>query len=127
MVTRQSIEIPGLRHGAPIPMASKIGNMLFSSGIMGRDPETQELSEDPDRQAELVFKNMKSLVEQAGGTPENIAHVTVLLKDFSHREHVNKYWEELFPDEHSRPARHVHVEDLRGGMLIQCEIIAVMG
>ena len=100
--------------------------MLYSSGISGRDAETNELSDDPDRQAELVFKNMEKLMEVAGGSPENIIHVTVLLKDFSHREHVNKHWERLFPDEHSRPARHVHVDDLRGGMLVQCEIVALL-
>ena len=126
MSKRQSIDIPGIQHGAPIPMASKVGNLLFSSGIMGRDTETEEMPPDPERQAENVFKNMKAVVEAAGGTTEDIAHVTVFLNDLAHREPVNKYWLEMFPDEHSRPARHAIVTDLRGGMLIQCEIVAVL-
>ena len=43
MAKRESIESPGLAHGAPIPMGSKIGNMVYSSGISGRNVETGEL------------------------------------------------------------------------------------
>ncbi len=127
MAKRQSIDIPGVEHAAPIPMAAKVGNLLYSSAIMGRDPETGELPSDVDRQSELMFKNLRTVMEMAGGTPEDIVHVTVRLKDIGYREQVNKYWLEMFPEEHNRPARHALVDDLRGGMLVQCEIVAVLG
>ena len=127
MGKRQSIEIPGIRHNTPIPMAARVGNLLISSPIMGRDPNTHELPPDPERQAENIFKNIRTVMEVGGGTPEDIVRVTVRLKDLAYREPVNKYWLEMFPDEHNRPARHALVDNLRGGMLIQCDIVAVLG
>ena len=126
MAKRQVLEVPGVRHAAPIPMGVKMGNLLFSSAIMGEDPETSTLPPEPERQAELVFRNMRTLLERAGGSPENIAHVTVFLKDLEYREHVNREWLKMFPDENDRPARHAVQADLPRGMLIQCQIIAVL-
>ena len=37
---RRSVHVEGVEHGAPIPMGARVGNMLFSSGIMGTDPAT---------------------------------------------------------------------------------------
>jgi predicted dehydrogenase len=43
----RSIEVEGVSHGAaPIPMGARVGNMIFSSGIMGKDPATDKLPED---------------------------------------------------------------------------------
>ena len=39
---REVIEIPGLSHMVPIPMGAKKGNIVFSSAIGGRNPETGE-------------------------------------------------------------------------------------
>ena len=75
MAKRESIEIPGLSHGAPIPMGSKIGNMVYSSGISGRDAETGELPSAPEKQAEHLFHNIRTFMSVAGGTPEDIIRV----------------------------------------------------
>ncbi len=123
---RRSLEVAGISHSAPIPMGSVVGNMLFSSGIMGQDPKTGKVAEDAARQAELAFLNMKTLVENGGGTLADVGKVTVFIKDNSMRQHVNVNWHKHFPDEHDRPARHVIVLDLPGGMLVQLEIIAVL-
>jgi len=123
---RRSLEVAGVSHSAPIPMGAVVGNMLFSSGIMGQDPKTGKLPADPAQQAELMFLNMKTLVENAGGTLADVGKMTVFIKDNSMRQHVNDNWFKHFPDEHDRPARHIVVLDLPGGMLVQTEIIAVL-
>lgn len=124
--TRESINIPGMAHGAPIPMGSKIGNIVHSSGISGRDTERDVLPDDPDEQAEVMFKNVEKFMELAGGTPENILHVTIMLKDEKYRTSINKPWLKMFPDEHSRPSRHALTTDVRGGPLFQIELMAVL-
>jgi 2-iminobutanoate/2-iminopropanoate deaminase len=123
---RQSLEIPGIRHNAPIPMGARIGNLLFSSGVMGKDPADDSLPADPARQAELMFQNVRTLLELAGGTLDDVARMTVYLKDNAYREHLNREWVRAFPDEHDRPARHTLLWDLPAGMLIQCELVAVL-
>ncbi len=107
-------------------MVVKIGSMVFSSGIMGQDPATHSLPPDPARQTELMFQHVRTLVEAAGGTTDNIAHMTVFLKDNAHREHVNREWLKMFPEEQDRPVRHAIKSDLPGDMTIQLEIIAVL-
>ena len=126
MAKRQVLEIPGISHAAPIPMAVKMGNLLFSSAIMGEDPETHSLPPEPERQAELVFNNIRTLLDKAGGTPDNIARMTIFLKDLAYRDLVNEQWLKMFPNEDDRPARHALQVDLPRGMLIQVEIIAVL-
>jgi 2-iminobutanoate/2-iminopropanoate deaminase len=126
MAKRTVIEMPGLAHGVPIPNGAKIGNLVFSSAISGKNAETGKVPENPDEQAEVLFRNIHKFMELAGGTPENIGHMTVFLKDEKDRESINKAWLKMFPDPHSRPARHALKSELRGGLLFQIEIIAVL-
>jgi enamine deaminase RidA (YjgF/YER057c/UK114 family) len=120
------LEVEGIGHKNPIPQAVEIGGLVFSSGISGQDPATGELPDDPARQIQLMFQHVRTLLAQAGGGPESIAKMTVWVKDGAYRGLVNTEWLELFPDEHDRPARHTFVHDLQGGMLVQCEIVAVL-
>jgi 2-iminobutanoate/2-iminopropanoate deaminase len=126
MAKRTVIEMPGLAHGVPIPNGAKIGNLVFSSAISGKNAETGKVPENPDEQAEVLFRNIHKFMELAGGTPENIGHMTVYLKDEKDRESINKAWLKMFPDQHNRPARHALKAELRGGLLFQIEIIAVL-
>jgi len=126
MAKRTVIEIPGLAHAVPIPNGAKIGNMVFSSAISGKNTETGKLPPDPDEQAEVLFRNIEKFMQLAGGTPENIGHMTVFLRDEKYRDSMNKAWLKMFPDEHNRPARHAVKADLRGEVLFQVELIAVL-
>ena len=126
MAKRKSIHIEGMEHGAPIPNGVVMGNMIFSSAISGKDAQTGVLSTEPDEQAEVMFRNLKLFMEKAGGTPQDVAHVTVFLKEEKYRDSVNKAWLNMFPEEHDRPARHALKTELRGQMLFQIEVIAVL-
>jgi 2-iminobutanoate/2-iminopropanoate deaminase len=124
---RRVLGVPGIEHQNPIPQAVAIGGMVFSSAIFGEDPATGEIPPDPARQAELVFGHVRTILEQAGAGPEAIAHLRVFLQDDDDRKHVNHEWLRMFPDENDRPARHTVRTDLRRGMRIQCEFVAVLG
>ena len=125
---RRSINVEGVHHGAPIPMGALVGNVLFSSGIIGIDPATGTPPDDLESQCEFAFQNMQALVENAGGTIEDIGSVKVWMKDRSQRDAVNKPWLKLFPDENNRPARHaIEYDAFPPGVQVQLEIIAVLG
>ena len=126
MAKRTVIEMAGLSHGAPIPNGAKIGNLVFSSAISGKNTQTGKVPQDPNEQAEVLFHNIQKFMELAGGTPENIGHMTVFLLEEKYRDSVNKAWLKMFPDEHNRPARHALKAELRGGLLFQVELIAVL-
>ena len=123
----RSIHVDGVKHGAPIPMGARVGNMIFSSGIMGADPVTGTVPEDLESQCVFAFANMKTMVENAGGTIKNIGTIKVYMKDRSQREAVNLPWLEMFPDEDDRPARHaIEYDAFPPGVLVQLEIVAVV-
>ena len=123
----RSIEVEGVTHGAaPIPMGARVGNMLFSSGLMGKDPATDKLPADGPTQAKFLFQNLRTLLRNGGATLDDVAHVTAFVKDNGQREALNAEWLACFPDPHDRPARHTQVADLQGGMLMQLEIVAVV-
>lgn len=126
MHKRQSIEIPGLKHDNPIPAACRIGPFLVSSVISPKNADGK-VPDGLDAQCALAFENLKALLAAAGGSPEQVIKLTVWLKDRALRPHVNKYWLELFPDPHSRPARHTFsAPDLPDPQMVQLEIMAVL-
>lgn len=120
-----SIEIPGLHHGkAPIPAASMNAGLLVSSGINGMDPVTGKIVETVEEQTELVFANMRRIVEGAGGTVGDVVKCTFFIKDASAKDSINKEWLDMFPDEDARPARHSLKQSLADPIHLQCEIVA---
>ena len=124
---RQSIEIEGFKHEAPIPSASRIGPFVVSGAISGKDPKTGKMPDSIEEQCALVFQHMRRIIEAASGTTEDILKVTVWLKDGAHRKVLNQEWLKMFPDEKSRPARHTFTgEEMAGNMLIQAEFWAVL-
>ena len=126
MTQRRSLSAPDIpSHQNPIPAATRIGNLLFSSAIGGEDPATHELPEDVAAQIANTFTTVRAIMREAGGTPDNIGKMSVYLADKNNRKLVNPHWLEMFPDEHSRPVRHTTEQPLPPGRHIQIEIIAV--
>ena len=127
MGKRTSIEVKGLEHSNPIPNASRIGPFVVSGGIFGKDPETGKFAEGIDGQCRQMFANVRKVLEAAGAKPEDVIKMSFWLKDMADRPQVNQCWMEMFPDEHSRPARHTFpTPNLRAPLLVECDIMAVI-
>jgi 2-iminobutanoate/2-iminopropanoate deaminase len=127
MGRRQTIHIPGVSHSAPIPFGARVGNVVYSSGIRGDNADTGKLSEDVEEQARQCFRNMRTFLEHAGATPDDVVRLTCYLQDFNDRGAINGPWLEMWPNENDRPARHTSKYDPPpGGMKVQIEVIAVV-
>lgn len=126
MARRTSIHIGEFKHTNPIPNASRIGNLLMSGVILGRDPKTAEMPTSLEDQCVNMFAHMRAIVEAGGGSTDDIIKMTVWLQDRSQRGPVNTEWLKMFPDPHSRPARHALQMDMDGGALVQCDFTAVI-
>ena len=59
MAKRKSINYPGFKHENPIPNASRIGNILMSSIISGRDPDTSTMPPELPSQVANIFKQIR--------------------------------------------------------------------
>ena len=128
MSKRKSIEIAGFAHKNPIPAASRVGNMLMTGIITGTDPATGKLADTLEAQCENIFHHVRAIMAAAGGSTDDIIKMNVWIADRRLRETMNRYWVEMFPDPHSRPARHTIAHaDFTPPMLIQCDLLAVIG
>lgn len=123
---RKSVHIEGFKHTNPIPNASRIGNIVMSGVILGRDPVTEQPAATLEEQCALTFRYIRETVEAAGGTCEDIIKVTVWLKNPADRAALNAEWIKMFPDPESRPARHSQPAPADGPYFIQCDFTAVL-
>jgi 2-iminobutanoate/2-iminopropanoate deaminase len=127
MAKRQSINGPAARHENPIPNASRIGNIVMSSVIGGSNPGTRELPPTLEAQVANVFAGLRSDVEAAGGSVDDIIKVTFWVKDpVSQRAALNDQWVKMFPDAAARPARHTLPLPADSRALVQADFTAVL-
>jgi enamine deaminase RidA (YjgF/YER057c/UK114 family) len=128
MAKRKSITWAGFKHENPIPNASMIGNMLMSSIISGRDPETGKAPPEAEAQIANIFKQIKLGVEAAGGTVDDIIKVNFWVRDPAvGRKMLNGEWTKMFPNESSRPARHTLALPANAPNHVTCDFVAVIG
>ena len=128
MPKRRNVEVPGLEHTNPIPLATMIGPFLVSGGIPGRDSATGKTGADFDTQVVLMFDNIRKVMQAAGGTTDDILKLSVWMNSGKSKKTLNEQWTAMFPDEGSRPARHTFVyDDLPLDYEVQCEIQAIIG
>lgn len=108
MSNRRSIEIEGLSHIAAIPVASRVGPLLTTSVIVGFEPGTRDLPDGGEAQLENIFGHMKAILDEAGGSWDDVAKLEFWSPDADMRKAIEAAYLEVFPDETSRPARHTH-------------------
>jgi 2-iminobutanoate/2-iminopropanoate deaminase len=108
----------------PYSAAVKIGNLVFTSGQLGIDPETGDLVpggiEAETRQA---LQNVGSVLEASGSKFDHIIKVTVYLRDINEFGLMNSIYKEYITSDF--PARSAfQVAALPKGGAIEIEAIA---
>jgi 2-iminobutanoate/2-iminopropanoate deaminase len=127
MKRRKSIYIEGFGHKNPIPAACRLGNTVASGIIYGLDVTTGKPAADLERQCALMFQHLRSIIEAAGGTVDDIVKLNVWMTDRGQRQAVNQEWLKMFPDPQARPARQtMQGAVLTEGVLVQCDFLAVL-
>ncbi len=87
---------------APLPIgpysqAIKAGNLLFISGQGPIDPKTgKKIVGDIKEQTKQVLENIKSILEAAGLTLENVVKVNVYLRNIGDFPKMNEVYKEYF-------------------------------
>ena len=109
----------------PYSQAVVCGNMLYTSGQIGLDPETGAMVESDIRvQTERVMKNLSAVLEAAGTSFDNVVKTTCFLADISDFAVFNEVYGSYIT---SAPARScVAVKDLPKGALVEVEVIALI-
>ena len=120
------------------PHARQIGNFLFLSGIGPRERGKKEIpgveldqngniiSYDIKVQCHSVFKNVRSVLEDAGSNWDNLVDVTVFLTNMKDDfESYNRIYKEYFMD--NQPCRTtVEILSLPTPIAIELKCIAII-
>lgn len=108
----------------PYSQAIVAGNLVFASGQIAINPETNEVVDGGiEAQAHQVLKNITNLLAAAGTSMSKVVKTTVFMADMADFAIVNSIYAEYFTEPY--PARSaVAVKSLPKGVLIEIEVIA---
>jgi 2-iminobutanoate/2-iminopropanoate deaminase len=108
----------------PYSQAIRAENLLFLSGQISINPETNEFIDgDIEIQTEQVLKNIKAILEAGGSSLEDVVKVTIYLRNMEDFALVNKIYSKYFKK--SLPARAcIEVSKLPKDAKIEIETIA---
>ncbi len=110
----------------PYSQAVLVNGMLFTSGVIPIDPETNTLVEgDVTVQARQAIGNLKNLIEASGSSMDKVVKTTVFIKDMNDFGKINDIYKDFFTSDF--PARScVEVARLPKDALIEIEAIATV-
>lgn len=110
----------------PYSVAIKTDNLVFVSGQLGIDPSNGAIVDGGiQAQTRTALTNLKSVLESAGSSLEQVVKTTVFLTDMAQFAEMNAVYAEFFTSDH--PARSaIQVAALPKGGIVEIEAIAVL-
>ncbi len=110
----------------PYSQAVKLGDMVYTSGMIPVVPETGEVaSGDAAAQTEQVLKNLSEVLAAAGTNFDNVIKTTVFIKNMGDFAPINEVYKKYFTV--NFPSRScVEVARLPKDVLVEIECIAVI-
>jgi len=110
----------------PYSQATKVGPFLYTSGQIPLRPDGSLVTGDIKEQTHQVFTNLQAVLEQAGGSLQDVVKATVFVKDMNDFAALNEVYADYFGDH--RPARStVEVARLPKDVKVEIEVIAYIG
>ena len=124
-MTRDAIQTTGAPAAiGPYSQGISTDQLVFCSGQLGLDPQTGDLVEGVEAQAERALKNLGAVLDAAGCTWDDVVKTTVFLADIADFPVVNAVYGRFMPD--PPPARSTFaVGALPKGGRIEIEATAV--
>jgi len=108
----------------PYSQAVMKNNTLFISGQLGIDPLTNVMPEGFAEQAQLVFNNLKAVLEAAGMSFSHVVKVSIFIMDMGDFAVLNEIYAQFFNEPY--PAREtVQVARLPKDGKVEISLIAM--
>ncbi len=109
----------------PYSQAVRVGDLVFTAGQIGLDPQTGELRAGVEAQTRQILDNLQAILEAAGGGLGDIVKTTIFLTDIADFAAVNAVYATAFP-EHPPARSTVQVAALPLGALVEIEAVAII-
>jgi 2-iminobutanoate/2-iminopropanoate deaminase len=114
---------PAPFQGAPYSQAIRTGDLVFVSGQLAIDPETNELvGGGISEQSERVMQNLRAILEEAGSGLAQLVKTTIYLADLGDFAEMNEvYGRHVGPEPPARAT--IEVAALPQGALVEIEAV----
>ncbi len=110
----------------PYSQAIQVGELLFISGQIGIDPQTDQLIQGSlEAETHQVMKNISALLEAANTDFPHVLKATIFLKDMNDYQQVNEVYGSYFTDDF--PAREaIEVVRLPKDVNVEISVVAAI-
>ena len=127
MTTREVIRADGAPPVGAYSPAIRAGDLVFTSGQLGTDPQTGEFAgADVSAQAEQALANLAAILAAADSGLDRLVKVTVFLVDIADWPALNEVYGRVVPEPY--PARSAFaVRELPKGARVEIEAVALAG
>ena len=116
-----------VKSSSPLSQAIKVGESIYISGQLGKNPETGKMGSSIEEQTHNALINLKYITEEAGSDLDHVVKTTIFLVNLDDAPIVNKVYEKFFTN--VKPTRScIEISRLGGGggALVEIEAIAVL-
>ncbi|MCC7371461.1 MAG: RidA family protein [Chloroflexi bacterium] len=125
-MNREVIRPAGFPPNAILSSGIRVGDLIWTAGHVGRNPETGTMPEDIKGQTRETLDSLKRVLEAGGSSLGNVVKVNIYLADIADRPAVNEVYQEYFPE--NPPGRTcIGGATFGPGVLIEIECVAVAG
>ena len=105
----------------------KIGETIYTSGLVAFDSDGNVVGEDVYTQAKQTFKNIEELLSSAGATMADVIKINTFLTDISQYGEFGRARNEAFPAGVPASAAYATPALVMPALLVEVEAIAVVG
>jgi 2-iminobutanoate/2-iminopropanoate deaminase len=107
---------------SPYSQGHRAGDLIYTAGQVGIDPETGELSDNFSDQLHQTLTNIKGILNSEGATMNDIIKTTVILSDIKFFSELNAIYKTFFKEPY--PARTTIGASLPGKIIVEIEAVA---
>jgi enamine deaminase RidA (YjgF/YER057c/UK114 family) len=126
---RQRISAAPVREGTNPNVGSqclRVGNLVFVSGQIAHENGQLVGKGDALEQCRQAFRNIRALIEAAGGSLDHVTQLTIYLSDIRHREVTRAARAEFFKDPAPTASVIGGVDLAFDDLLVEIDAIAVL-
>ncbi len=122
---KQAVTVPGFPANSPIAAGIRSGDRLYISGLLGYDPATTKVPEDPAAQVELALSRVQSVLKAAGMDFRNMVFVNPYLTSAMPMGVMNKVYASKFEHGNTPARATIQVSGLAHGANIEFTGVAI--
>ena len=127
-IPEKQVIIPegGAKPLAPYSPGIRFGQLVFTSGQIGLDPQTGKLvTGGVEAETRQALTNLSKILAAAGSSIAQVLKVTVYLKNIDEYGLVNQIYADFFTE--NPPARAIVQGALPAGAAVEFDAIAIVG